>query len=50
MRTVLFPTPEPRANKATAIPPAAMAMGAVKMLVNTLACMPPRGMMLQVIP
>ena len=37
----------PSANKATAIPPAAIAMGAVKMLVKALACNPPKGIMLQ---
>ena len=40
----------PIANKATARPPTAMAMGAVNKLVNALACNPPKGIMLQVIP
>ena len=40
----------PRAKRATARPPTAMAIGAVNMLVKALACNPPNGMMLQVIP
>ena len=40
----------PKANAATESPPAAMAMGAFHILVRALACSPPNGMMLQVIP
>ena len=40
----------PKANATTESPPAAMAMGAVHKLVRALACSPPSGMMLQVIP
>ena len=50
LRTVELTAAVPKAKRATTKPPAAMAIGAVNRLVKALACNPPRGMMLQVIP
>ena len=49
-RSLVLTAAGPAANIATTMPPAAIAMGAVNKLVNALACNPPRGIMLQVIP